>query len=102
MCFNLYLEFYQGDLLCISDQWGSHIEIPRNFSEHTNAAIKSGMLTSRARDEVVNHLACQIMRYTMYLSTEDLKLCCSRLVQLYPACKDTVGSGYVSSGLDVL
>ena len=81
---------------CSETEWGSQVIIPTMFSKYTTDTLKTGMLTPRARDEIVNHMSSQIMLFTMYPSTAQLNICCDRLVKFHPACRDSIGSGYVS------
>lgn len=70
--------------------------IPTSFSNYTTDILKTGVLTPRARDEIINHMSSQIMLFIMYPSTAQLNVCCDRLVTIHPACRDSIGSGYVS------
>ena len=62
----------------------------------TTSTMKSGVLTPKARDEIVHSLATLIMVYTAHPSSSDYNAVCSNLIKKHPVLRDCVGSGYVS------
>ena len=58
--------------------------------------MKSGVLTPKARDEIIHSLATLIMVHTVYPSPSDYNAVLSKLVKKHPVLRDCVGSGYVS------
>ena len=76
--------------------WVEALVIPKRFSTETTAAIKSGKLNNKARDEVINSLATLMMVHTIKPTSSDYNTVCSKLVRVYPLLKDSADSGYVS------
>ena len=76
--------------------WAKHLTLPARFSKETTSAIESGLLTRKARVEVHNSVATLMLVYTSRPTTADRDVVCSRLIQKYPALKDSSPSGYVS------
>ena len=76
--------------------WAEVLVIPKRFSTETTAAIKSGKLNNKARDEVINALATLMMVHTIKPTSNDYNTICSKLVRAYPLLKDSADSGYVS------
>lgn len=70
--------------------------IPTPFSSSTMKCIENGILSSHARDEIINSLATCIMLHTVSPVPEQRRIVCSNLVRTHPTLKDTVGSGHVS------
>ena len=76
--------------------WAGKISIPSRFSVETNTALTSGVLTSKARDEIVKSLSTLMLVHTMHPTSDDYNTVCSRLIKKHPVLKDHIGSGYVS------
>ena len=64
--------------------------------QYTTAALNNGVLTSAARNEIINALAKLIMVNTRYPSAKKLERLAEKLVIQHPTLRDSVGSGYVS------
>lgn len=77
--------------------WAEKLIIPRRFSVVTNEAMKSGVLTPRARDEIVNSMATLMMVHTIRPTPNDYNTVCLRLIKAHPILRDGADSGYVSS-----
>ena len=76
--------------------WAEKIVIPKRFSVVTNEALKSGVLTPKARDEIVHSLATLMMVHTIRPTPDDYNTVCLRLIKTHSILKDKVDSGYVS------
>ena len=76
--------------------WAEKLVIPKRFSVVTNESIKSGVLTPKARSEIVHSLATLMMVHTIRPTTDDLNIVCARLIKMYPILKDTMDNGHVS------
>ena len=76
--------------------WVDFISIPSRFSVTTEQALKEGVPTKKARDEIVNALATLIMVYTTRPSPKDVSTICEKLIQRHPVLKDHVRGSYVS------
>ena len=76
--------------------YAEKLAIPTRFSAETTACIKSGVLTKRSRDEIVNSLATLMLVHTSRPTPEDLTMVSRRLMEKYPILKDNVDGGYVS------
>ena len=79
--------------------WAEKLMIPRRFSVVTNEAMKSGVLTPKAWDEIVNSMATLIMVHTIWPTSNDYNTECLRLIKTHPILKDGADNGYVSSVL---
>ncbi len=91
------LLFFRADVKTeFEKSYAGKVTIPTRFSTETAACVKSGVLTKKARDEIVNSLATLMLVHTSRPSPDDLTTVCKRLVRKYPVLKDKVDSGYVS------
>ena len=81
--------------------WARKITIPTRFSRETTAALDSGRITRKARDEIVNSLSTLVLVHTMHPTSDDYNVVCSRLVKKHLILKDHIGSGYVSMQLNI-
>ena len=77
--------------------WAQNLTLPTRFSKVTTEAIKSGVLTKKARVEIHNSLATVMLVYTSRPTTIDREIICRRLIEKYPCLRDGSPSGYVSS-----
>lgn len=60
-------------------------------------SIQSGIITSKARREIVQTLRTIILQNTMYPTSEQYTAVCQKLIVKFPKLVDTLGSnGYVS------
>ena len=73
-----------------------HIPARNSFSNSVQTSIDTGVVSARARREIVQTLRTLVLQYTRYLSSEQYNAVCSSLVQQFPTLKDSIGSGYVS------
>ena len=72
--------------------WAEKLKILSRFSMETTAALKSGVPTRKARDEIISALSTLMLVPTF----EDYNIICKKLIDKHPGLKDSVGSGYVS------
>ena len=86
----------------VVDDWAERFTIPTRFSAETLTAIKSGIPTNRARNEIVNSLATLILVHTNRPTPDDFTSVCQKLVTKYPTLKDKVDSGYVNLCMFIL
>lgn len=77
--------------------WASKITIPSRFSKETNTSLASGVITRKARDEIVNSLSTLMLIHTMHPSSDDYNTVCVRLIKKHTVLKDHIGSGHVST-----
>ena len=77
-------------------EWANTFAVPTRFSVETTSTMKSGVLTAKARDEIVHSLATLIMVHKVYPSPSDYNTVLSKLIKKHPVLKDCAGSGYVS------
>ena len=77
--------------------WAEKLAIPKRFSVVTNEAMKSGVLTPKVRDEIVQSMSTLIMVHTIRPTSNDYNTVCLRLIKTHPILKDRIDSGYVSS-----
>ena len=80
-------------------EWHLNFVIPelRTFSQFVTEAVNTGVVTARARREIVQVLRTYITAHTVYPSSEQYKMVCAKLVTKFPNLKDTKGSKYVST-----
>ena len=76
--------------------WAGKFAIPARFSAETTSAIKTGILSKRARDEIIQSLSTLMLVHTSKPSPDDYSVVCRKLVEKYPNLRDKVDSGYVS------
>ena len=93
---NLYHLFIAVYVLSKLTNWAEKLVISQRFSVVTNESIKSGVLTPKARSEIVHSLATLIMIHTIRPTTDNLNTVCTRLIKMYLILKDTMDNGYVS------
>ena len=89
--------YYIQRLENVPADWADKVTLPPRFSTGTTAAIETGILTPRHRDEIVNSVAHIMLSYTIKPSGTEYHTICRRLVQQYPTLKDDKSeTGYVS------
>jgi len=67
------------------------------FSDHVKEAVTTGIVTMRARREIVQVLKTFITAHTLQPTSDHYNTVCSKLVLKYPKLEDDVGkSSYVS------
>lgn len=77
--------------------WAEKVTLPPRFSAGTTAAIETGILIPKHRDEIVNSVAHVMIAYTMKPSPNEYNTICRRLIQQYPTLTDNKSeTGYVS------
>ena len=79
---------------CFSaSDWHIHFKIPdlTNFSQHVRNAVSSGVVTSRAKREILQVLRTYATAYTEYPSSQQYTEVCRKLVEKYPKLKDIEG-----------
>lgn len=81
---------------CVDADWIKRFIVPTRFSKSTMKCIEAGILSSHARDEIINSLATCIMLYTTSPTAVERRRVCQRLVETHHTLKDSVGSGYDS------
>lgn len=80
-------------------EWHLNFVIPeiRTFSQFVTEAVDTGIVTARARREVIQVLRTYMTAHTVYPTSEQYKTVCSKLVAKFPSLMDTTGkSKYVS------
>ena len=85
-----------------TDDWHIRFSIPdlRSFSHHVKDAVTTGVITARARKEIIQVLRTYITADTIRPTSEQYTTVCRKLVERYPSIKDTKGkTKYVSSYL---
>jgi len=76
------------------DDWHINFTIPElsTFSHHVQNAITTGIVTGRARREIVQVLRTYITAHTSYPTPEQYQRICRMLVLKYPVLKDLEGT----------
>lgn len=64
----------------------------KSFSQHVINAIDSGIVTGKARREIVQVLRTYITAHTVYPTSEQYKTVCKKLVAKFPSLKDSEGT----------
>lgn len=81
----------------LSSSWLESFEIPTEFSHRTKESIRTGVVTKRARCEIIAALATRILQSTRYPTPNVYQTICTKLIRKFPTLQDPVGNGYVSS-----
>ena len=63
----------------------------------TKEALEANKISKGVQSEIVACLGFEVWRHTKYPTGEEYNAVCSMLVCTYPALKDTIGNGYVST-----
>ena len=71
--------------------------LPVRFSAATNKVVETGVLTNKARIEIITALSTLMLVYTSRPTPSDLTTVSRRLVEKYPNLRDKVDNGFVSS-----
>lgn len=82
-----------------SSDWHILFSIPelRSFSQHVKDAVNSGVVTGRARREIIQVLRTYMTAHTIYPTSEQYTTVCKKLIAKYPNLRDTKGkTKYVS------
>lgn len=87
-----------------TSDWHLHFEIPAmgSFSRSVQEAIKTGVITAKARKEIIQVFRTYITKYTVYPSSEQYVTVCQQLVTKYPKLKDEKGSSTFVSTIKVV
>jgi len=80
-------------------EWHLNFEIPElcTFSSFVKEAVKTGIVSSRARREITQVLRTYIIAYTVHPTSEQYTTVCRKLVSKYPALEDTQGNSRIVS-----
>ena len=68
---------------------------------NTTHCISTGILTSKAKDEIINSLATLMLVHTVRPKPADLNTMAASLARIHPSLKDTSATGFVSVCLDI-
>ena len=82
-----------------SSDWHIQFTIPelRGFSQHVKDAVRTGVITARARREINLVLRTYMTAHTIRPTSEQYNTICKKLIAKFPKLKDTEGkSKYVS------
>lgn len=75
-------------------EWHIDFSIPElnNFSQHVKDAVNSGVVTLRARREIVQVLRTYMTAFATRPKPEQYMTICRKLIEKYPALKDHDGA----------
>lgn len=76
--------------------WADTLVLPVRFSATTNKALGTGILTKKARVEIITSLSTLMLVHTSRPTPNDLTTVSRRLVEKHPKLKDKVDNGFVS------
>lgn len=78
-------------------KWHHTFQIPNrgSFSGCVQKAIDTGVVSARARREIVQMIRSLMLQHTKYPTSEQYNTVCEMLVAKFTNLKDTIGSGYV-------
>lgn len=81
-----------------SANWDQEFKIPEvcAFSSAVQRALESGVISSKARREIVQVLRTLILQHTRLPTSRQYSSVCYRLITVYPKLRDEAGCGYVS------
>ena len=76
-----------------SPDWHLTFSIPDmgTFSKSVRMAISTGVITDKARKQIVQVLRTYITKYTLYPSPEQYTAVCQQLITKFPKLKDQEG-----------
>ena len=94
---NLYSQTPTGNEHLGLSTWLPSFEIPEKFSRTTMEALTTGIVSKRARSEIVNVVAHKVLEHTERPTSEEYTTVSRMLINKHPKLKDTIGNGYVSS-----
>ena len=79
--------------------WHLQFAIPqlKSFSQHVKNAVDTGIVTGRARREIIQVLRTYMTAHTVYPTSEQYKTVCKKLITKFPSLKDEEGTHYVST-----
>jgi len=77
-----------------SSNWHLMFAIPELtcFSDAVKEAVRIGVITSKARREIIQVLRTYITAHTFYLKSEQYNMVCQKLVEKYPKLRDDIGA----------
>ena len=80
-------------------QWHLNFRIPelQTFSSFVRDAVKTGVVSSRARREIVQVLRTYVIAHTITPTSEQYTTVCRRLIAKYPKLEDTGGISSIVS-----
>lgn len=85
-------------------QWHLTFEIPElgNFSSFVKEAVKSGIVSSHARREIIQVLRTYITANTVRPTSEQYTTVCRKLILKYPTLQDTEGKSRIVSNYIII
>lgn len=81
-----------------ADGWEVSFIVPQQFSNGTMAGIQSGIISSRARHEIIQEVASRILNHCLYPSAKQFDVVASKLVYKFPQLADKIGREVVGTG----
>ena len=83
---------------CGVSKWHHTFQIPERetFSGCVQKSIDTGIVSTRARREIVQMLRTLMIQHTRYPTSEQYNTVCAKLVTKFKSLKDSLGSGHVS------
>ena len=80
----------------LDPDWAEKLVLPVRFSVATSKVLDTGLLTKKARVEIITALSTLMLVHTSRPTPRDLTIVSRRLVEKHPKLKDKVDNGYVS------
>ena len=82
----------------VDPNWHHTFQIPNCevFSACVQTAINTGIVSARARKEIVQMIRTLMLQHSKYPTSEQYSTIFEKLVTKYPKLRDTLGSGHVS------
>ena len=80
-------------------EWHLSFEIPElyTFTSFVKEVVKTGIVSSRARTEIVQVLCTYIIANTVRPTSEQYTTVCRKLISKFPALEDTEGNSRIVS-----
>ena len=85
-----------------ASDWHIGFQFPpkETYSWSVQKAIETGVISSKARREIVQVLRTLISRYTKYPTSDQYTIISQKLVEKFPNLRDPIGSnGFVSTAI---
>ena len=76
--------------------WAETLALPVRFSATTNKVLETGILTKKARVEIITSLSTLMLVHSSRPTPNDLTTVSRRLVEKHPKLRDKVDNGFVS------
>ena len=82
--------------------WEESFTVPVQYSAVVMAALLSGHIIGKVRNQISQDVATKMLSYCKYPSKEQYETVALKLVEAFPVLKDTLPPGHVSSVKNII